>query len=599
MNNGAAAETTQSLPASNSPEVVEALPIANHEPELLQQVLPIVDYYKILNVPKKAYDFHIQEQYVLLVQEKHPDKIGLSRAVTRTDLVNYFNIEDAYATLSNKKRREIHDNDLTRIANSAAVREYLQSNTNSANQPNAGEALINNIIDAASNADHNLLIKLLPEYKAMHQTRMEEELDKKIFNWLLRNAAYHKANEVAIALIDFGADVNHYGDIKIFGLKDGTTSIANYHLPVARKDERHKKIPGLRLEGNEDLYYYKCYFVELLMYYDNIELFKGLKDKFDYECFFISLDQEFNIANKSINISSCTAEQIKIKSEATQEPRAAFDLDLARARILLSMFCHWLYQNNFDAEIIKKKNPLRFWLEPTLTKLGHARDMFRGYDYTTTYVLKQFENAKHPGALTIPRLSMRYLVDCMMIMLSWDSSISVWKKMNKVGMLLHTDKPNTRLMFRALEWQPNISRLCMLSWFTAVAGWITLVAAGNNKDALRAGCIMLAQAFVIWGGIPLALAIIKPFTCGAYDVNFTIEDSVLAAYTNSLLLDVAQQARSKPASTHVVQNNTQAQPMLTQFNRQAPANEVTVEMTERWHTAEDVTVPAKPSVSMV
>jgi hypothetical protein len=546
----AASNQVTQPPATNSPEVIQDLPVANHEPELLQELLPSVNYYKILNVPKDAHYDHIEEQYVLLVQEKHPDKIALSRAVTRSDLVNYFNIEDAYATLTNKDRRVIHDNDLTKIDSYAAVMEHLQSNTNSANQPSAGETLINSIIAAACKADRNLLLKLLPEYKAMHQTRREKKLNTKIFNWLLRNAAYSKANDVAMTLIDFGADINHYGDIKVFGLKDGATSIANYQLPVVRKDKRDMDIPGLRLEGNED--------------------------------------------------SSYTLEQRNLATKEAKEARKHFYIDLARARVLLSMFCYWLHTHKFEYGLLENNLGFRLYTEPTLAWVGHTRDMFRGSDYTTRYILQQFQNAKNPGALTILSYRMRYLIDCIMMMLSLDSSEYIDNKLGKVGMLLHTHQPNTRLMFRAIEWQNNIMLAYMLSWFTALVGCITGAAANNNKDALSAGYIMFAQACIIWFGIPLALAIIKPFTCGAYDVNPDFSNSMWSAYTNALLVDVVKQEHSSIASKPVVQNTTPVQPMLTQFRGQAPANEVTVEIAEeRFHTANDVTRSTFPSASMV
>jgi curved DNA-binding protein CbpA len=69
--------------------------------------MPTDDPYEVLGVPRDADIAEIRKAYKNLARKLHPDKIGSNiRALEQMKLVN-----EAYAVLSNKKARDIFDDD--------------------------------------------------------------------------------------------------------------------------------------------------------------------------------------------------------------------------------------------------------------------------------------------------------------------------------------------------------------------------------------------------------------------------------------------------------------------------------------------------------
>lgn len=514
-----------------------------------------LDYYAILGLTPKATAAEIKKSYIRLARERHPDKLPseLRNDVNAKQL--YIDTKDAYEILKDPDTRREYDSNAHRRTPGVTSQSASPSQQPSMPQPwdhptaerphtpqsstrdrweedpkrcagMANAKIMSEIELAALGKDLKKLIALLPQYKSMlqmwrtHLTEYDNEPNLKDLNWLLRNAAMTKANDIAVTLIEFGADVNHYGDISS---KDGS-----------------------------DIF--ECYFVDVLMYYDNFDLFEKIHKSLNLKVYFVS---ENHI--------------VETKPEHHRWHKD-FDALYPITRLLMfAMFCDWLVKHNYYA---KRKeigqapglNALDYvsWRNDTRNICYNAN-----HCYSSIYVLQQFDLATEQGSNVRRRFARQHLIDMFSFinLIAGDYIPRLDEMSKQFSILLETKhdpmvadvyRINRMLFCGQNRTKPILgiaafgAALVMLSMF--------LIAEHNDYYLLPfvLGVLLIFSPLTLCTtslAIGFILLLTRELSCRMFDVYTIPGEILLSAYTNILLKDIAQNIHNPQQQSHNHQQN--------------------------------------------
>jgi curved DNA-binding protein CbpA len=502
-----------------------------------------LDYYAILEITAQATPADIRKNYIRLARQLHPDKIGQSASEEDND--RFKKVQTAFEILRDPNSRIMYDvyrrsqprstSSAARV--SSAVRTQRPSKAVNQNRaydpttsPTANNLLMSKISQAALSKNIDRLKLLLAEYNRLKFADLYGEDNLKEFNWLLRTAAFEQANEVAKILIRFGADPNHYG-------------------PIIRKD-------------NLDVI--ECYFAEMLVYCNNKELFKDLAPVFDFQNFVVTAQPRDNINNPKVNLNNLSYAQFnEYERNLDKEPNKAeariFILNLNTRLFMLSMLCHWAIENDCAGVLQRIKaisHPRNHWhtysgfgiASPEITE-DRIRSCMLFHRYNSLYVIDNFERVANQSRAYLFKYYLQYFVDrlCLnsTLLLSKDSNAQYLEEIVKrFSILLEADKIDASGLIHRIEWQKkhHYKFLGLFGGSFMLGIILSLVATSlakdnDSKSSLGIASLVLLAPFSVIALLPVALLLLRPFTCGLYDVYLTLDEAMLSAYTNLLLAD--------------------------------------------------------------
>jgi len=496
-----------------------------------------LDYYAILEITQQATPAEIRSNYIRLARLFHPDKIGAN--VTEDDNERFRKVQTAFEILKDPDTRILYD--LNRSSQHRATGITHEATTRMSN-PIASRAdndlLMSQISKAVLSKNIKRLKELLAEYNKLKFASLYGTDNIKEFNWLLRTAAFEHANEVAKLLIEFGADPNHYG-------------------PIIRKD-------------NSDIL--ECYFTEILVYCGNKELFTDLVHVFDFENFVVTLQPFDNINNLKVNLNNLAYEQFNeyernLSNEQDKVAARLFILNLKTRLFMLSMLCHWAIENGCEQVLQRIKDishPKDRWhgFSPLgFSNSDAAEDCVRScmlfHRYNSIYVIEKFERTVNQSRIYLFKYYLQYLVDRLLLnstlLISKDSNVKYLEEIvRRFSILLEADKIDASGLIHRIEWQKRHHyKFCALFTGSYVLGIIlSLVTSSldknnNAKGPLGISSLILLAPFGVLVVIPVVLLLLRPLTCGLYDVYLTLDEVMLSAYTNLLLADRLKSATAR------------------------------------------------------
>jgi hypothetical protein len=308
---------------------------------------------------------------------------------------------------------------------------------NSRETPNIPSELPNNapILDRIAFAvfENNLqkLKILLSEYRNISLEEKDSHIPK--LNWLLVESACVKQNEIALILIQFGADVNHYSEF-------------------------------VKLADEES---FECYFVDMLIHMDNFELFEKILNKVDLTIYCVGL----YIANNWSNPHLYQYQKYSWGSERYIEDYGDEYENNCRKRLLwCAIFCGWALKNNRPDILLQLKELSRQAYKANIRNI-YCEDTYRFFadvtrrllaskTYTTDRIIARFEAASHA-----PRF--RQVLSYMQVILDlhiniYSSSFAIlcfnFNSMDRTGQLMHFNetlnaiKGNVDIIRQALAW---------------------------------------------------------------------------------------------------------------------------------------------------
>jgi hypothetical protein len=375
---------------------------------------------------------------------------------------------------------------------------------------------------AALNKDIARLRVLLDTYKSLkisNYMRFLENINE--FNWLLRNAAYNKSNDVAMIMIEFGADVNHFG----------------------------------KIIRNDDTDALGCFFVDMLVYYDNIELLKKIINKIDFNAYIITSQMIDNIRNEKINTSNYTFEQYEANYKdykAYKTESESFVLNVCTRLFLLGKLCHWAIKNNYPAILdrIRTELSLRDHSQNVICNRDNMYhnilSLFSYRPYTTSYIIKHFEKASKHGAILRAGYLLQYLVDRLIllgIIVCFKNRTDLNDTIKQFAILLDCNNyqmHGINRMLTSVKWHkehPIVIYSAIAAMTLLLFSAIPLAVA---KSYLQIPAFALILPFIVMLMPRISLLILRPLTCRVYDVYENLDQVILSAHTSLLLADIAK-----------------------------------------------------------
>ncbi len=330
------------------------------------------EYYKILGLNKSANKNEIRKAFIRLSLNHHPDKIKskTGRDATPEQIKFYTLLKDAYEILISdikvlSAKNRINPRDTTTPAPTPAPRPTMPPAAATAPIPAAtthtemptatptatvpprvdtppferaasyafasifasarastrswwrtfcsyasdafAPPILERIVIAVLSKQINQLKELLEEYRTISNAEREKNIPK--LNWLLVEAATARENEIALVLLEFGADVNHYGEF--MKLDDGGA--------------------------------FECYFVDMLVHMDNFALFEQISDRVDFTIYSVGLYAANNLRNPHLNHypKNDWGGELYIDN-----PNDEYQHNCRKRLLWCAIFCGWVLENN-------------------------------------------------------------------------------------------------------------------------------------------------------------------------------------------------------------------------------------------------------------
>jgi hypothetical protein len=259
------------------------------------------NFYEILDVARDDTEQDIRRSYYRLALKFHPDKVAPSERDEAAE--KFIEINDAYEVLRDKARRAAYDISLRPQGTqySAQMPEYAARTEQSSATPSTQyegtqysaqmpeyaprteqssatsyiDDLLRQIATAVMQRDEALLSQLCDTYLRTRTYVLPGH--KSTLNWLLRYCAENKLNNMAMVLINAGADPNHFAELF--------------------------KFRRLNSSCYDNFVVLECYFVDMLAFWDNIELLQRIGTAaINWQIYNVTNSTPHNAANRFINL---------------------------------------------------------------------------------------------------------------------------------------------------------------------------------------------------------------------------------------------------------------------------------------------------------